>query len=172
MDIRLRHENRTFTVRLAGDRDAPDATVDDVRHRIARLAVGPRTTGPAGAAVHELTLDVDGVAHRALVARTRGHVLVSLAGRVYAFETGDADRDAGGGGTRSGRVVAPMPGKIVKVLVAPGDVVEAGMPLVVLEAMKMESTLTAEVAGRIVQVVVTAGLVVDGGALLVEITPA
>ena len=72
---------------------------------------------------------------------------------------------AGGAGT----VVAPMPGKIVRVLVAVGDTVEAGAPLVVLEAMKMETTLRSEIAGTVVAVSVEAGATVDAGAALVEL---
>jgi 3-methylcrotonyl-CoA carboxylase alpha subunit len=169
VELRLRHAGRVVTVRLTTDRERGQATVDERAHRIERLAVGPCTVGPGGARVHEIAVDVDGTTHRALVARTRDRVLVSLAGRVHAFETGAADRDARAAGTRSGRVVAPMPGKVVQVLVAEGDVVEAGAPVVVLEAMKMETTLTAEVAGRVVRVVASSGGIVDGGALLVEI---
>ena len=169
MEIRLRHGARTLAVRLEEIGDEIAATLDDAAHRIGRLAVGARTTGPGGAAVHEVTLEIDGRGHRALVARTRDRVLVSLGGRVHAFETGDASRDASSHGTRSGRVTAPMPGKIVTVLVAVGDVVEVGTPLVVMEAMKMESTLTAEVGGRVTQVAAVPGTVVDGDALLVEI---
>jgi len=57
------------------------------------------------------------------------------------------------------------------VLVAEGDVVEVGQALVVLEAMKMESTLAAEVAGRVTSVRAVAGATVAGGDVLVEITP-
>ena len=64
-----------------------------------------------------------------------------------------------------------MPGKVVAVLVAEGDVVEVGQALVVLEAMKMESTLAAEVAGRVRAVRAVAGALVTAGDLLVEIEP-
>jgi len=172
VDIVLRQGTRTLTIRLEQAGDEVTAALDDVAHRIGRLTIGPRTAAPGGAAVHELTLEVDGRGHRALVARTRDRVLVSLDGRVHAFEIGDTGRDASSHGTRSGRVTAPMPGKVVSVLVAVGDLVEAGAPLVVMEAMKMESTLTAEVGGRVTQIAAAAGTVVDGGALLVEIVPA
>jgi biotin carboxyl carrier protein len=65
-----------------------------------------------------------------------------------------------------------MPGKVIAVLVAAGDTVEAGQPVVVLEAMKMESTLAAEVAGTVAAVSATPGATVGAGELLVEITPA
>jgi biotin carboxyl carrier protein len=62
-----------------------------------------------------------------------------------------------------------MPGRVVRVLVAAGDQVEARQPLVVVEAMKMENELRAPRAGRIKQVAVAPGLSVDAGAVLVLI---
>ena len=107
---------------------------------------------------------------RTVVARSRDRVLVALAGRVYIFETGEEARQAAAG-MGSGTVVAPMPGKVLAVLVAPGERVAIGQPLVVLEAMKMESTLTADVAGSVRTVGAVAGATVAGGDVLVEITP-
>jgi len=64
-------------------------------------------------------------------------------------------------------VLAPMPGKIVRVLVGPGDEVAAGHGLVVMEAMKMENELRAPRAGRVRETRVSEGQAVEGGALLV-----
>ncbi|HXX88750.1 MAG TPA: acetyl-CoA carboxylase biotin carboxylase subunit [Acidimicrobiales bacterium] len=60
-------------------------------------------------------------------------------------------------GTGSGTVTVPMQGTIVKVLVAPGDEVEVGQTVCVLEAMKMENAVTAEKAGSVTEVKVAAG---------------
>ena len=65
------------------------------------------------------------------------------------------------------RLVAPMPGKVVRVLVAPGDEVVARQGLVVVEAMKMENELRAGRAGRVSQVLISEGTSVEAGALLV-----
>lgn len=67
------------------------------------------------------------------------------------------------------RVMAPIPGKVVKVGVAVGDEVTAGQALVVLEAMKMENELTAEQSGTVTAVHVAPGTTVDAGTLLVEL---
>ena len=64
-----------------------------------------------------------------------------------------------------------MPGKVLKVLVRDGDLVEAGQPLVVIEAMKMETTLAAESAAIVKQVRVEEGQTVDHGAVLIELSP-
>ena len=79
---------------------------------------------------------------------------------------GDAAGDAAGGASR---LTAPMPGKVVRVLVAPGDRIEARQPLVVVEAMKMENELTAPRAGTVAEVPVTEGMSVEAGRLLVAI---
>jgi biotin carboxyl carrier protein len=64
-------------------------------------------------------------------------------------------------------VTAPMPGRVVRVLVAPGDSVETGAALVVIEAMKMENELHALHAARVGSVLVKAGDTVEGGAKLI-----
>jgi biotin carboxyl carrier protein len=67
------------------------------------------------------------------------------------------------------RIAAPMPGKIVSVAVAPGQEVELGAPLVVMEAMKMQNEIQARRRGRVSRVLVQAGQAVEGGAVLVEL---
>ena len=64
---------------------------------------------------------------------------------------------------------SPMPGKVVKVFVKPGDIVEAGQPLIVLSAMKMESEFKAGQRGIVKEVPVKEGETVDNDQLLVVI---
>ena len=73
------------------------------------------------------------------------------------------------GGTGGGVLCSPMPGKVVKVLVKEGDEVTEGMPLVVVEAMKMENELVAPRSGVVQKVYVQAGGAVEGGAQLIAI---
>ncbi len=68
----------------------------------------------------------------------------------------------------AGALVAPMPGRIVAVLVAAGTVVEKGAPLLVLEAMKMEHTISAPFSGKVARICFESGQQVGEGALLVE----
>ena len=75
----------------------------------------------------------------------------------------------GGTGGEGGAVAAPMPGTVIRVLVAPGDRVEARQPLVVLEAMKMETPVVAPYDGTVAAVHVEEGDAVAGGTLLVEL---
>ncbi len=78
---------------------------------------------------------------------------------------GDEDED---------EIIAPMPAKIVRVLVAGGDAVAIGQTLVVLESMKMELSVTAPRAGTVRRVggEVVPGAIVAAGTLLVELEPA
>jgi 3-methylcrotonyl-CoA carboxylase alpha subunit len=81
----------------------------------------------------------------------------------------DAAAHKHGPGAESSTVVAPMPGTVIKVLVAAGDVVAARQPLVVLEAMKMETPLVSPYAATVRAVHVAEGDRVAGGAVLVEL---
>ena len=74
-----------------------------------------------------------------------------------------------GGGAAEGTVLSPMPGRVLKVLVAEGDVVEPGAALVVVEAMKMENELVSQRAGTVRKVHVAPGQNVESGARLVEV---
>ena len=62
-----------------------------------------------------------------------------------------------------------MPGRVVRILAAEGDAVEKGMPVIVVEAMKMENELTAPRAGIISRICVEAGAQVEGKTVLVEL---
>ncbi|EDM74143.1 Biotin/lipoyl attachment protein [Plesiocystis pacifica SIR-1] len=73
------------------------------------------------------------------------------------------------GGAGSGTLTAPMPGRIVKVLITPGESVERGAPVIIMEAMKMENELQAPVSGVVQSVAVAEGDTVDAGAALCEI---
>ena len=74
-------------------------------------------------------------------------------------------------GAREGRqtIVAPMPGRVVRVLVSIGDRVLAGQPIVVVEAMKMENELRSPKDGLVREVNVQAGGAVEARAVLVVI---
>ena len=90
------------------------------------------------------------------------------------FKGGLGRRSRGAGlhgesGSGPQRVLAPMPGKVVRVLVKPGDAVNARQGLVVVEAMKMENELRAARDGRVSEVRVGEGQSVDAGAVLVVV---
>lgn len=77
----------------------------------------------------------------------------------------DSDRDHHG----TAEITAPMPGKVVRVLVEAGEEVEAGAGLVVVEAMKMQNEMKSPRAGAVVSIKVSAGDTVEAGTLLAVI---
>lgn len=89
-------------------------------------------------------------------------------GAAMAFEWQNLLAHAADAEHGEGRLTAPMPGKVVAVLVEPGAVVEKGAPLIVMEAMKMEHTIGAPTAGKVTEVLYAVGdQVADGAQLLV-----
>jgi acetyl-CoA/propionyl-CoA carboxylase biotin carboxyl carrier protein len=92
----------------------------------------------------------------------------STAGRPRARRTTSATSAVGG----TGAIAVPMQGTIVKVLVSEGDAVESGQPVVVLEAMKMENNINADVSGTVKEIKVSPGDTVGGGDVVMVIEPA
>jgi 3-methylcrotonyl-CoA carboxylase alpha subunit len=119
-------------------------------------------TGP-----QSVEADLGGEIVRATVVEREHGFELRSGGRAFQFGTNAQAEDAAS--TSDGRVTAPMPGRVLSVHVKPGQGVEAGERLLVLEAMKMENRLTAPVAGKVISVDVSDGDQVAEGALLVEI---
>jgi len=76
---------------------------------------------------------------------------------------------AGRAGSGTAKVLSPMPGKVVRVLVVPGDAVEKGQGLVVIEAMKMQNELKSPLTGVVQQVQAEVGATVMANQILVVV---
>jgi biotin carboxyl carrier protein len=103
-----------------------------------------------------------------------GELLVTLDGRtaavsVNARRTRRGPTDGVSQTDGEQEIAAPMPGRVVRVLVAPGDEVVARQAVIVVEAMKMENELRSPKAGRVKHVSVTPGMSVEGGRVLIVI---
>ena len=140
--------------------------IGDREHEVETRALGPFV----------ISLLVSGESHETAVFQNRdGRWSVDWRGGSYEVELVDplthlaeeTRGDVGKGGKQ--KIAAYMPGRVVDVRVAEGDSVEAGQPLVVLEAMKMQNEIQADRAGTVRRLHVTPGQAVEGGDPLLDI---
>jgi len=119
------------------------------------------------------SLLIGGVSYVADVVDHEGTCLVDVGGEAYEVLVEEQTRwiirtRGGAAGAGAGQTVrAPLPGKITHVAVRPGDRVQAGDTLVVIEAMKMENEFKAAAAGAITEVRVSVGQAVNPGDVMV-----
>ena len=152
------------------------------------------TLGPIDSSIPECTFTVDSVEHKAeveaigpsaysILVGTRSYevkieesgdnFVVTVDGRRFEVAIQDPRRTSGrAGGIDSGGsrdIVSPMPGKVIRVLVAAGDEVHPGQGLLVVEAMKMQNEIKAPGAGKIKTVRVSEGSAVAAGEVMVVV---
>lgn len=116
------------------------------------------------------SLWIDGLTYEAGVEEMEGGVAVTIRGR--RFEVLDPRRRirrSQAGAEGQGKVVAPMPGRVVRVLVSAGDAVEAGQGIAVVEAMKMQNEMKAPKAGIVAALTAREGAAVSAGEVLAVI---
>ncbi|CCG02216.1 acetyl/propionyl/methylcrotonyl-CoA carboxylase subunit alpha [Blastococcus saxobsidens] len=126
----------------------------------AELCIGDGAPVPARAARYgdDLVVTVGDWTARYAVVHVGGSVWLAADGRVTELrEQERLASSAAGAAAGDGVVTSPMPGTVTVVQASVGDEVEAGTPLLVVEAMKMEHVLTAPVAGTVAELGVTAG---------------
>jgi biotin carboxyl carrier protein len=128
------------------------------------LAYGQEPPAIGGGASYDVSL---------VAGRSKGEIAVRVKGAAIAVgrngrrASGRKEEGVATGGPQ--RLAAPMPGKVVRVLVTAGEAVRARQPIVVVEAMKMENELRAQRDGRVAEVLVKAGQPVEAGAVLAVI---
>jgi len=106
--------------------------------------------------------------HADTVRLSNGDIAVMEHGETFTVRPYDPFIAAESAGAASDRVTTPMPGKIIQLLVKPGEAVKKGQPLAVLEAMKMEHTLSAPADAKVASVEVSQGDQVNDGAIVVR----
>ncbi len=171
-EIELNGRSRTVSIERAGPVTAGAGrfrlTVDGASH-----LVDARRTGEFG-----LSLVFPEAGHASATihvapGQAPGEALAYLAGRIAAVgvNASRTGRGADSGGAAHGeqKILAPMPGRVVRVLVGKGDQVEPRQPVIVVEAMKMENELRSPKAGRVKEIAVGAGTSVEAGRVLVVI---
>ena len=153
-------DERMFEVKIERDGDAYRIELDGVERRV--------VANRLGAALHLL---VGGRSFDAGLARREDAWVVDILGTAHSVDVVDPRRKAlrMTSGVAAGLLKSSMPGRVVKVLVAEGDLVTRGQPVLVLEAMKMENELKAPMDGEVASLFVADGDAVDTGAKLLEL---
>jgi len=133
------------------------------------LAIGadrwPFAASSRGADVHDVALA--GQRHVLTVYATGERISIFAPDGQAVIDEIDPIAHAADGVVEGGRLTAPMPGKLIAFLAQPGDAVKLGQPLAVMEAMKMEHTITAPRDGTVQELLYAAGdQVSEGGELL------
>jgi 3-methylcrotonyl-CoA carboxylase alpha subunit len=116
-----------------------------------------------------VSFSLDGQAMRATVVRDGDLLMVVLDGATHELRYLDPRAPSGEEQAGSGRILAPMPGRILQLLATPGDRVARGAVLLVMEAMKVQMRITAPVAGTVASLRCAAGDLVEESAELVVV---
>jgi biotin carboxyl carrier protein len=161
MKLREISSGQEFDIELAREGGVIDARVDGAA---LKLANQPLADGA-------VLIECDGERVRAFAARMGDSIVVSVGPRSFAFRVQETARGGARHSLATPLLTAPMPGKVLKIMVREGQEVEAGQPLLTMEAMKMETTLSAEGPARVKAIPVSPGQMVDAGAVLVELSP-
>jgi 3-methylcrotonyl-CoA carboxylase alpha subunit len=148
--------------------------VDPVKENHLKVSTGEKTLDVSYTVItdHHVHWVVDGVGVNAFVIGEKGEKTILIRGVPYVVC--DADRMARTKGardlTRLPQVITPpMPSVVIRIMVAEGDNVQKGDSVIVLTAMKMETTLTAPFPGRVTGVNVSVGEKVMPGKILVDL---
>jgi biotin carboxyl carrier protein len=167
-DVDVHRIGAQYAVAVDGREYSVDAVRVD-RHTLSLLVqeVRKKAADPVTTASREVTLAADAASNELVVQVGTARLAVGLNGRRRGRAPHNHSAEGG-----PQRVVAPMPGKIVRVLVSKGDTVKPRQPLVVIEAMKMENELRASGDGAVAELYVREGQSVDAGALLAVVVPA
>jgi biotin carboxyl carrier protein len=117
------------------------------------------------------SLLIGGQAIEVRVEKFAGKLRVAVGGREYEASVRDPrewKRSGGGAAESEGRaqIMAPMPGKVIRLLVAAGDAVDAGQGIVVVEAMKMQNEIRSQKSGKVEKLAVVEGQTVNAGDLV------
>jgi biotin carboxyl carrier protein len=141
--------------------------------RIANFPESGKTIATDRSADGCLVIRVDGMIKRAFVASDSDRIYVDIDGSLFEFalprEDADSAEGLGGGASDPSRVLAPMPGKIVKLQVEVGEEVKVKQHLVIIEAMKMENQLVSQAAGKVKAINFTEGDQVDTETPIIEL---
>jgi biotin carboxyl carrier protein len=160
MDFQYQLGDNVTAVKLERDGEIVRITIAD---RVYEVSVIRSRAG-------EVTFKVNAVTYTAFVASDGSAQYVAVDGSIFGLRKPEARRARRRQHHGEDNLTASMPGQVTRVLIEPGDVVQRGQPLIVLEAMKMEIKITAPYDGRIAKVLVRPEQVVNRGQGLIEMS--
>jgi 3-methylcrotonyl-CoA carboxylase alpha subunit len=158
MDFQYQIDAEVTTVQIERDGEVMRVTIAD---RVCEVSILHSRAG-------ELTYTVDGTTHTAFTANDGTTHFIAIDGDVFELKKPNVRHARRKQYHGEDRLTASMPGQVTKVLIAEGDSVQRGQPLVILEAMKMEIKIAAPRDGRVVKMLVKPGQIVDRGQALIE----
>ena len=164
MNLEIEIEGKVRRVELTRDGSRVQCRVDGrlIEADVAEIAAG------------NYSVLVEGKSVEARVEPRGAGLQILSGGREFLAEVRDPRRYRRGGAGHavagSQNVVAPMPGKVVRVLVKVGDAVAAGQGIAVVEAMKMQNEVKSRNAGTVQKVLVEAGRTVNSGDVLAVVS--
>ena len=148
-EIDLDKNDKSYSLKINGDDTGID--LNELRESVFRVNIGGKIVNTYAVADRE-------------------QIFVSLEGHSFVFDKPQEDEKSYGDSAADANreeIRTPMPGSVVKVLVEPGQEVEEGDGLIIVEAMKMESTLYSSISGKVSEVNAKAGEQVDSDLVLV-----
>jgi biotin carboxyl carrier protein len=163
LKIALRSGGKARTVEIGARNGWPAFALDGKSRNADCVAIAP--------ALYSILLD--GRSFEAHVREAADEIIVTIQGRDFAFRVDDPRqwRKRGASLETEGKqqVVASMPGKVVRALVAAGQMVNNGQGIVVVEAMKMQNELRSPKTGKVERLLVVEGQTVNAGDVLAVI---
>jgi len=152
----------------AGDSREIDAEVISRDGSTVRVRIGDRQLAAEFApnADGGGVLTIDGRRYPVFGARRKDSILVSVGPASFEFKPAEAASRRRARGLAAAEIIAPMPGKVIRLLVKAGDAVEAGQGLMVVEAMKMQNEIRSPKSGKVERLLAKEGQNVNAGDVL------
>ncbi len=161
MNFNFSIDNDSFIVDVSKESDSYDVSLDKDKYKVSSVFISG----------NEMLLNINGRKKQAHLFKFENTYYVCIDGAY--FEIKDMDEDDSSNfesfsDSLSEEVTAPMPGKVNKMLVKPGDNIKSGQKIAILEAMKMENELISPRNGKISKVLFKEGDLVEAGKKIVE----
>ena len=160
MQIQYEHGQETYALEVQPGENFFDVTFAENQFKVDVLSSD----------THSVRLKINGKNYQVFLAARGDERFLNINGRNHILKKLSARKRAGGGQAKGAQdLTAPMPGKVLKLMVQNDDLVEEGQALLILEAMKMEYTIKAHCTGKVFGLTLNEGDQVDLGQVLLDI---